>query len=146
MKQPLPNIFQCTSFKKHNNFLLQEKLNEKDESSLFLFLPSTLDRKEEILQFKNSVNLHPIDASYDDLKSLNNDKHFNPALLDVTSRDDVLPLMYLYMKKIAETSNDNLIRNSNAFLASGGKVDPTSKFEWVDSSMEETQDKFQMCY
>ena len=146
MKQPLPNIFQCTSFKKHNNFLIQEKLNESNKSSLFLFLPSTLDRKEEILQFKNSVNLHPIDASYDDLKALNNDKDFNPALLNLPSRDSVLPLFYSYMKKITETSNNSLIRNSNAFLASGGKVDPNSKFEWVDSSMEESQDKFQMSY
>ena len=146
MKQPLPNIFQCTSFKIHNNFLIQEKLNESNESSLFLFLPSTLDRKEEILQFKNSVNLHPIDASYDDLKALNNDKEFNPALLNLPDRDSVLPLFYSYMKKIAETSNNNLIRNSNAFLASGGKVDPTSKFEWIDSSMDESQDKFQMSY
>ena len=146
MKQPLPNIFQCTSFKKHKDFLIQEKLNESNESSLFLFLPSTLDRKEEILQFKSSVNLHPIDALYDDLKAMNNDKDFNPAQLDLPSRESILPLFYSYMKKIAETSNNNLIRNSNAFRASGGKIDPTSKFEWIDSSMEETHDKFQMSY
>ena len=146
MKQPLPNIFQCTSFKKHKDFLIQEKLNESNESSLFLFLPSTLDRKEDILQFKSSVNLHPIDALYDDLKAMNNDKDFNPAQLDLPSRDSILPLFYSYMKKIAETSNNNLIRNSNAFRASGGKIDPTSKFEWIDSSMEEIHDKFQMSY
>ena len=146
MKQPLPNIFQCTSFKKHKDFLIQEKLNESDSSSLFLFLPSTLDRKEEFLQFKNSVNLHPIDALYDDLKAMNNDKNFDPSQLDSPSRDSVLPLFYSYMKKIAETSNNNLVRNSNAFRASGGKVDPTSKFEWVDSSMDDVNDKFQMSY
>ena len=146
MKQPLPNIFQCTSFKKHKDFLIQEKLNESVESSLFLFLPSTLDRKEEFLQFKSSVNLHPIDALYDDLKAMNNDKDFNPAQLDLPSRESILPLFYSYMKKIAETSNNNLIRNSNAFRASGGKIDPTSKFEWIDSSMEEKHDKFQMSY
>ena len=146
MKQPLPNIFQCTSFKKHKDFLIQEKLHESNESSLFLFLPSTLDRKEEFLQFKSSVNLHPIDALDDDLKAMNSDKDFNPAQLDLASIDSILPLFYSYMKKIAETSNNNLIRNSNAFLASGGKIDPTSKFEWINSSMEETQDKFQMSY
>ena len=146
MKQPLPNIFQCTSFKKHKDFLIQEKLNESDQSSLFLFLPSTLDRKEDILQFKSSVNLHPIDALYDDLKAMNNDKDFDPSQLDLPSRDSILPLFYSYMKKIAETSNNNLIRNSNAFRASGGKIDPTSKFEWIDSSMEEIHDKFQMSY
>ena len=146
MKQPLPNIFQCTSFKKHKDFLIQEKLNESNESSLFLFLPSTLDRKEDILQFKSLVNLHPIDALYDDLKAMNNDKDFDPSQLDLPSRDSILPLFYSYMKKIAETSNNNLIRNSNAFRASGGKIDPTSKFEWIDSSMDDTHDKFQMSY
>ena len=57
MKQALPNIFQCTSFKKHKQYLLNEKATDKAASSLFLFLPSTLDRKEKILQFKDSVNL-----------------------------------------------------------------------------------------
>ena len=146
MKQPLPNISQCTSFKKHKDFLIQEKLNESNSSSLFLFLPSTLDRKEEILQFKNSVNLHPIDALYDDLKAMNNDKNFDPSQLDSPSRDSILPLFYSYMKKIAETSNNNLVRNSNAFRASGGKLDPTYKFEWVDSSMDDVNDKFEMSY
>ena len=146
MKQPLPNIFQCTCFKKHKDFLTHEKLNESNESSLFLFLPSTLDRKEDILQFKKSVNLHPIDALHDDLKAMNNDKDFDPSQLDLPSRDSILPLFYSYMKKIAETSNNNLIRNSNAFRASGGKIDPTSKFEWIDSSMDDTNDKFQMSY
>ena len=28
------------------------------------------------------------------------------------------------MKKIAETSNQNLIRNSDAFISGGGKIDP----------------------
>ena len=77
---------------------------------------------------------------------MNNDKDFNPAQLNSPSRESILPLFYSYMKKIAETSNNNLVRNSNAFIASGGKSDPTSKFEWVDSAMEETQNKFQMSY
>ena len=146
MKQQIPNIFQCTCFKKHQQYLLNEKATDKLASSLFLFLPSTLDRKESILQFKNSVNLHPIDSFYDDMKALNNDKDFNPFELESTTRSYVLPLFYSYMKKVAETSNNNLVRNSNAFLASGGKVDPSSKFEWIDNSREETQGKFEMSY
>ena len=146
MKQQIPNIFQCTCFKKHHQYLLNEKATDKLASSLFLFLPSTLDRKESILQFKNSVNLHPIDSFYDDMKALNNDKDFNPFELESTTRSNVLPLFYSYMKKVAETSNNNLVRNSNAFLASGGEVDPSSKFEWIDNSREETQGKFEMSY
>ena len=145
-KQPIPNIFQCTSFKKHRQYLLNEKATDRLVSSLFLFLPSTLDRKEEFLQYKKSVNLPPIDALYDDLKQLNSNKDFNPAYLEFPNRASVTPLFYAYMKKIAETSNNNLVRNSNAFLASNGKIDPTFKFEWVDSSLEETKEKFQMSY
>ena len=145
-KQPIPNIFNCTSFKKHRHYLLNEKATDRLASSLFMFLSSTLDRIEKILQFKDSVNLHQIDAAYDDLKTLNNDKDFNPAELDFPTRSSFLPLFYSYMKKVTETSNNNLVRNSNAFLASGGKVDPTSKFEWVDSSLEETKEKCQMSY
>ena len=109
---------------------------QNEEPLSHIFVPSPI----------GEINLHPIDALYDDLKAMNNDKDFNPAQLNLASRDSVLPLFYSYMKKIAETSNNNLIRNSNAFLASGGKIDPASKFEWIDSSMEETQKKFQMSY
>ena len=132
MKQPIPNMFNCTCFKKHCQYLLNEKATDRLASSLFMFLPSTIDRKEDILQYKDSVNLHPIDALYDDLKTLNNDKDFHPTELDFPVRSSILPLFYSYIKKVAETSNNNLIRNSNAYLASGGKIDPTSKFEWVD--------------
>ena len=100
-----------------------------------------MDRKEKIMQYKDSVNLHPIDSFYDDMKALNNDKD-----LEFAARSSILPLFYSYMKKVAETSNNNLVRNSNAFLASGGKVDPSSKFEWIDNSREETQGKFEMSY
>ena len=50
LKQPIPNIFYCTSFKKHKHYLLNEKATDRLTSTLFLFLPSTLDRKEEMLQ------------------------------------------------------------------------------------------------
>ena len=33
-------------------------------SKIFMFLPSTLDHKEDIQQYNNNVNLHPIDVSY----------------------------------------------------------------------------------
>ena len=39
-------------------YLLDEN-QKKSNMSYVLFLPSTLDRKEEIMQFKNSVHLHP---------------------------------------------------------------------------------------
>ena len=62
-KQPLPNIFQCTAFKKHIQYLLNQN-QEKDFSKMFMYLPSTLDRKEELNQWSEHVNLYPIDVRY----------------------------------------------------------------------------------
>ena len=47
---------------------------------MILFLPSTLGRKEEIMQF--NVHLHPVDVAYNDLKEVNGDSDFNPSNLD----------------------------------------------------------------
>ena len=57
MKQPLPNIFNCTAFKKHHGFIHNENKKRADFSKLFLYLPSTLDRKEEFLQWKDHVRV-----------------------------------------------------------------------------------------
>lgn len=36
-----------------------------------MFLRSTLDLKEKIIQFNDNVNLHPVDVGYDQLKEFN---------------------------------------------------------------------------
>ena len=36
-----------------------------------------------------------------------------------------------------EASNHNLIRNSNAFLSKGGKIDPEFEFYWVNDAFTE---------
>ena len=46
-KDPLPNIFFSTAFKKHHRFLLDENHKKVLASKMFLYLPATLDRKEE---------------------------------------------------------------------------------------------------
>ena len=50
------------------------------------------------------------------------------------------------MKKIAEISNQNLVRNSDADDSSGGKVDPDNEFSWFDDCNKKGKDKFQMGY
>ena len=82
-KQPLPNIFQCTAFRKHMSYLLDQK--NLQFLKMFMFLPSTLDQKAELNQYSNNVNLHPIDVSYDQLKAYNNHEDFNHADLDNSS-------------------------------------------------------------
>ena len=53
---------------------------------------------------------------------------------------------YKIMKKIAEISNQNLVRNSDAYLSSSGKVDPDNGFSWVDDFYKKGKDKFQLGY
>ena len=122
-------------------------LKKADFSKLFLYLPSTLDRKEEFLQWKDHVHLHPIDVSYEELKKIHNGGDMNLALLDNKElRRGVTAGYYKMMKKTAEISNQNLVRNSDAYLSSGGKVDPDNEFSWVDDSYKKGKDKFQLGY
>ena len=147
MKQPLPNIFHCTTFKKHHGFILDENQKKAKFSKMFLYLPSTLDRKEEFLKWKDHVHLHPIDGSYDELKAIHNDGDMNPALLDHKElRKEVMSGYHKVMKKIAEVSNQNLVRNSDAYISNGGKIDPDNGFSWTDDSYKQEKDKFQLSY
>ena len=71
----------------------------------------------------------------------------NPVLLDNKElRRDVVGGYYKMMKKIAEISNQNLVRNSDAYLSSSGKVDPDKGFSWVDDFYKKEKDKFQLGY
>ena len=135
VKDPLPNIFHCTAFKKHHGFLLDE--------NKILYLPATLDRKEEFLQWKDNVHLHPIDVSYEELKLMNEGGDMNPALLDnKTLRKDVVSAHYKVLKKMTEVSNQSLIRNSDAYLARGGKTNPDNAFQWIDNSYNFSQQNY----
>ena len=137
-KQPLPNIFQCTAFKKHSAFLMSQNQENLNFSKMFVFA-STLDHKEDIQQYNNNVNLHPVDVSYEQLKVLNNNKDFDPSDLNNSAlRKDIVKIFYTIMKEVAGVSNHNLIRNSNAYLSQGGKIDPEVDFSWIDNSYQET--------
>ena len=60
MKQPLPNIFHCTAFKKHHSFLLDKNKKKVKFPKMFLYFPSTLDRREDFLQYKDHVYIQLI--------------------------------------------------------------------------------------
>ena len=84
---------------------------------MFLYLPSTLDHKEELNQWSEHVNLHPIDVSYEQLRALNGNQDFQPDDLDNSSkRNKITKIFYSFMKEVATASNHNLVRNSNAFF------------------------------
>ena len=69
--------------------------------------------------------MHPLDVTFDELKDFNNGEDFTLAPLDNKElRKNVTGLFYRYMKRVAEISNHNLVRNSDAYMASGGQIDP----------------------
>ena len=106
-------------------------------------ISATLGSKEEFLQWKGYVHLHSIDVNYEELKLMNEGADMNPALLDnKTLRKDVVSAYYKVMKKMVEVSNQNLIRNSDAYLARGGKTDPDNAFEWIDDSYNFSQQNY----
>ena len=132
MKTELPIIFSCTAFKKHISFLIDQNQNQVKFSEIFLYLPSTLDRKEAFLQWKGHVHLHPVDLSLHDMKALTGNKEINPALLDdQNARENIISGYYKHMKNIAEVSNQNLVRNSDVYLSGGGKTDLDNEFQWI---------------
>ena len=75
---------------------------------MFMFLPSTLDHKEDIQQYSSNVPIHPIDVSYEQLKALNDHEKFTPAHLDKSvSPNKIAKIFYSFMKEVASTSNHN---------------------------------------
>ena len=139
MKTLLPNISCCTAFKKHLNYLSDQNQAKVKSPGMFLYLPSTLNQNEDLLKF--------IDITLDDLKEITGHKEINPSLLDNKNlRGEVVPGYYKLMKKIADVSNQNLVRNSDAYISNGGKIDPDNEFSWVDDFYKLSKGKFQLTY
>ena len=50
------------------------------------------------------------------------------------------------MKPVAETSNNNLTRNSDTYVSSGSNIKPNSEFTWITNAHLEAEQKFQLTY
>ena len=110
-------------------------------------MPYTLDRKEDFLKYKDHVHLHPVDISYDDITQMHNNEDANPALLhDKNSRNKITGTYYKVMKKVVQISNQNLVCNSDAYISSGGKIDPDNEFCWIDDFYKQGKETFQLSY
>ena len=107
-KQQIPNAFVSVAFKKHFEQIMS---NDRDEtSSLFYFLPSVSDRKEEINQHKNNVSLSPVDITVDFIESFSVGEKvsFRPDLLDSSDEKERKPqteILYGLFKHMALVSN-----------------------------------------
>ena len=144
MKKPMPNIFNCTCFKKHVPLLLDENQNQAKFYNLSLYLPSTFDCKEDFMHYKNNVIFHPVNLTFDDIKQAAGEPLMDRSMLNSDARDKVTDGFYKIMKKTAKVQN--LVRNSDAFISSGGKIDSENEFCWIDDSYKTSKEKFQLTY
>ena len=114
-KNQIPDAFVSTAFRRHFSEVVNEKKEKEDSSSLFFFLPSITDRKEEINQWKNNPSLTPIDFTIEFIQKFSSKKaKFELHLLnslDEKERGPQVEMMYGLFKHMAQYSNQNLSRN-----------------------------------
>ena len=113
-KEKIPNVFSATCFNKHYSKILNERREKEDHSTLFYFLPSITDRRETINQWRDNVNLTPIDFSVEFIKSFSSKKvKFAPHKLnsDGVERLDQIEMLYGLFRHMAKVSNQKLTRN-----------------------------------
>ena len=142
-KQQIPNAFSSVAFSKHFKKIIGKNGSE-DSSSVFYFLPSISDRKEEINQHKNNVSLSPIDITVDLIESFSVEKvSFKPDLLnssDEKKRKPQTEMLYGLFKHMATVSNQNLKRNIAHLNITQGR----NKMEWSNSKFDSS--KFKLTY
>ena len=142
-KQQIPNAFVSVAFKNHFGEIMNGDRSES--SSLFYFLPSVSDRKEEINQHKNNVSLSPIDITTDFIESFSVDEKvsFKPDLLSSSDKKERKPqteMLYGLFKHIATMSNQNLERNIAYLNITQGR----HEMEWSNSKFDSS--KFKLTY
>ena len=142
-KQQIPNAFSSVAFSKHFKEIMNKDETE-DSSSLYYFLPSISDRKEEINQYKNNVCLSPSNITPDLIESFSVEMvSFKPDLLNSSDEKERKPqteMLYGLFKHIATVSNQNLERN----IAHLNITQSRDKMEWSNSKFDIS--KFKLTY
>ena len=118
-KTKIPSSFRSTCFT-----FLKDKIESNslrwDFSNMFFFLPSTIDRCEEVNKYLAMVYLRPVILTIGDFGP-----QFNPV--ENFDRECVVSIL----KKVAEQSSENLLRNADTYLAKTKQK--TSAFVWPKS-------------
>ena len=110
---------------------MNERREKEDFSTLFYYLPSLTDRKEDINQHRNNVNLSPVDCSISFIESFSKNKEkCNLSLLNSTDQE-LMRLQVEMLYGIIEYSNNNLKRNVDFSLAKLNKKADNIPWEGV---------------
>ena len=121
-KQKIPDAFLSTVFKKRYSEIIDGRREKEEFLTLFYYLPSITDRKEEVNQHGNNVNLSPVDCSLSFIESFATKKgeNFRPQLLNSTDSEKHNPQVEMLcglFKQIAQYSNNKIIRNADFLLS-----------------------------
>ena len=110
----VPNSFSSTIFNRHRIQYESGAFAETVFSNIFFFLPSTVDRIEEINKYLGSVNLNAIDVDISEFS-----EHFDTSKLDFNNneREDIRKSVLKVLRKVADLSSQNLKRNADGYLA-----------------------------
>ena len=125
-KQEISNAFISTCFKKHYSEIVNERREKEGFWTLLCYLSSITNRKEDINQHHNNVNLYPLDCSlqFIEIFSARKGAEFKPQHLsssDPDQQDPSVKMLYGLFRLIAEHSSTSLVRNTNFLLAKGKK-------------------------
>ena len=117
---------------------MNERREKADFSTLFYYLPSITDRKEDMNEHRNNVNLSPIDCSISFIEGFSKNKEkFNLPLFNSTDQDLRRPqveMLYGVFRQMAEYSNNSLKRNADFLLAKSNKK--ADNIPWVGASKQ----------
>ena len=121
-KQKIPDAFLSAAFKKHYSEIINGKREKEKFLTLFYYLLSITDRKEEVKQHGNNVNLPPFHYSLSFFESFATKKgeNFRPQLLNSADPEKCNPQVEMLcglFKQIAQYSNNTIIRNADFLLS-----------------------------
>ena len=113
-KMKVPNSFSSTIFNRHRIQYESGAFVETEFSNIFFFLPSTVDRIEDINKYLGSVNLNAVDVDISEFG-----QNFDPSKLDFNNleRENIRKSVLKVIQKVPDLSSQNLKRNADGYLA-----------------------------
>ena len=113
-KMKVPNSFSTTIFNRQRIQYESGAFAKTDSSNIFFFLPSTVDRIEEINRYLGSANLNAADIDISEFV-----EKFDLSMLDYDSseKENIIRSVLKVLRKVADLRNQNLKRDADGYLA-----------------------------
>ena len=110
----VPNSFSTTIFNRQRIQYESGAFAETDSSNIFFFLPSTVDRIEEINRYLGSANLNAVDIDISEFV-----EKFDLSMLDYDSseKENIIRSVLKVLRKVADLRSQNLKRDADGYLA-----------------------------